>query len=53
MAVSLTATQFKSLILSMGGSALSYVANSYIDMAVDDFCLLPALLCNKVTNIQT
>jgi len=42
MVTSLTTTLFESLILSVSGFAMSYVANSCICAILDDFCLLPA-----------
>jgi hypothetical protein len=40
--VHMTAATFKPLIFSMSGLALANVANIFISMVLDDFCLLPA-----------
>jgi hypothetical protein len=51
--VSLTTTEFKPLILSMSGFALSYTSNIFILMTLYDFCLLPAQFCYIIIYIGT
>jgi hypothetical protein len=48
----MTATKFKPLIFSVLGFALSNVANIFIFMNLDDFCLLPARFCYLIINIR-
>jgi hypothetical protein len=40
--ICLTAAKFKPLIFSMAGFALSNIANMFVAMIYNDFCLLPA-----------
>jgi hypothetical protein len=42
MVVHMTVAKFKHLIFSVSGFALFNVANIFILMILDDFCLLPA-----------
>jgi len=50
--ISLTAAKFKPRVLPVHGFDLSYVANSCISVILDDYCLLPAQLCNKNTEVR-
>jgi hypothetical protein len=43
--IHMTAAKFKPLIFYVSGFALSNVANGFIFMILDDFCLLPAWFC--------
>jgi hypothetical protein len=45
MVVSLTTTKFKPPIFSVSGFTLTYAANMFISMILNDFCLLPAQFC--------
>jgi hypothetical protein len=48
----MTAAKFETLIFSVWGLALSNVANIFIFMILDDFCLLPALFCYVIINVR-
>jgi hypothetical protein len=48
----MTAAKFKPLIFSVSGFTLSNVANIFIFMILDDFCLLPALFCYVIINVR-
>jgi hypothetical protein len=50
--VHMTAAKFKHLIFSVWGLALSNVANIFIFMILDDFCLLPALFSYVIINVR-
>jgi hypothetical protein len=49
--VHMTAAKFKPLIFSVTGFAVSNVANIFLFMILDDFCLLPAWFCYVIINI--
>jgi hypothetical protein len=49
--VRLTTAQFKPLICSISGFAMSYTANMIVLMILYDFCLLPAQLCYSIYRI--
>jgi hypothetical protein len=48
----MTASKFKPLIFSVSGFALSNIANIFILMILDDFCLLPASFCCVIVNVR-
>jgi hypothetical protein len=50
--VHMTAVKFKPLIFSMSGFVMSNVANNFIFMVVDDFCLLPVWFCYVIINVR-
>jgi hypothetical protein len=50
--IHITAAKFKPLIFSVSGFALSNVANIFIFMILDDFCLLPAQFCYVIINVR-
>jgi hypothetical protein len=50
--IHMTASKFKPLIFSVSGSPLSYVANIFIFMILDDVCLLPARFCYAIINVR-
>jgi hypothetical protein len=50
--IHMTAAKFKPLIFSVLGFALSSVANIFIFMILDDFCLLPAWFCYVIVNVR-
>lgn len=52
MVVSLTATKFMSLIFSVSGFTLSYVANMVILLVLYDLCLLPVYFCYIIIHMQ-
>jgi hypothetical protein len=50
--IHMTAAKFQPIIFSVSGFALSNVANIFILMILDDFCLLPALFCYIIINVR-
>jgi hypothetical protein len=50
--VSLTTAEFKSLIFSVSGIAVSYTANIFILVILYDFRLLPAQFCYLIVYIR-
>jgi riboflavin transporter FmnP len=52
MVVQMTADKFKSLIYSVSGFALSNLANIFIFVILDGFCLLPAWFCYVIIDVQ-
>jgi hypothetical protein len=49
--VSVTTATYNSLMLSISGFALSYIANMFILMILYDFCLLPVQFCYIIVYI--
>jgi hypothetical protein len=50
--IHMTAAKFKPLIFSVSCFALSNVANIFIFMILDNFCLLPAIFCYVIINVR-
>jgi type III secretory pathway component EscS len=48
----MTAAKFKPLTFSVSSFALSIVANIFVFMILDYFCLLIALFCYVIINVQ-
>jgi hypothetical protein len=48
----MTAAKFKPLIFFVSGFALSNIANIFIFMILDDFCLLLAWFCYVIVNVR-